>query len=102
MLSNDSLLYECIVVKERSLHPYNTRMGSTMKAQRKDKKIVKRNDAITNQAILESAVRLFVKRSYDGLGVREIAAEVGVTAMMVNHYVSPNQLLFAELGENRQ
>jgi AcrR family transcriptional regulator len=71
-----------------------------MKAQRTDKKIVKRNAAITKQAILESAVRLFVKHGYDGVGVREIAAEVGVTAMMVNHYFGSKERLFAEVVEN--
>lgn len=56
-----------------------------------------RNAAATRQAILESAVTAFTRRGYDGAGVREIAADAGVTAMLVNRYFGSKEELFAEV-----
>ncbi|MFI5712251.1 TetR/AcrR family transcriptional regulator [Kribbella sp. NPDC051620] len=56
-----------------------------------------RNAAATRQAILESAVTAFTKRGYDGVGVREIAADAGVTAMLVNRYFGSKEGLFTEV-----
>jgi AcrR family transcriptional regulator len=56
-----------------------------------------RNAAATREAILESARRAFVRAGYDGVGVREIAAGAGVTAMLVNRYFGSKEQLFAEV-----
>lgn len=58
-----------------------------------------RNAAATRQAILASAVAAFTRHGYDGVGVREIAAEAGVTAMLVNRYFGSKEGLFSEVVE---
>ncbi|MGZ5395564.1 MAG: TetR/AcrR family transcriptional regulator, partial [Mycobacterium sp.] len=40
----------------------------------------------TRDAILTSAIAAFARAGYDGVGLREIAGDAGVTAMMVNRY----------------
>ena len=54
-----------------------------------------RNAAATRIAILESARRAFARAGYDGAGVREIAADAGVTAMLINRYFGSKEQLFA-------
>ncbi|MEU4093661.1 TetR/AcrR family transcriptional regulator [Streptomyces sp. NPDC026673] len=56
-----------------------------------------RNAAATREAILSSAVEAFTRLGYDGVGVREIAKDAGVTAMMVNRYFGSKEQLFAEV-----
>lgn len=58
-----------------------------------------RNAAATREAILVSAIRHFAAAGYDGVGVREIAQDAGVTAMMVNRYFGSKEQLFAEAVE---
>jgi AcrR family transcriptional regulator len=58
-----------------------------------------RNAAATREAILQSAIRHFARSGYDGVGVREIAADAGVTAMLVNRYFGSKEQLFAEAVE---
>lgn len=58
-----------------------------------------RNAAATRDAILHSAIRHFARAGYDGVGVREIAADAGVTAMLVNRYFGSKEKLFAEAVE---
>jgi AcrR family transcriptional regulator len=55
-----------------------------------------RNAATTREAILKSARRAFAAHGYDGAGVREIAANAGVTAMLVNRYFGSKEQLFEE------
>ncbi|WP_186114916.1 TetR/AcrR family transcriptional regulator [Burkholderia gladioli] len=57
-----------------------------------------RKGAATRQAILESARAAFVKTGYDA-GVREIAENAGVTAMLVKHYFGSKEQLFEEVVE---
>jgi AcrR family transcriptional regulator len=57
----------------------------------------RRNAAATREAILLSARRAFARAGYDGAGLREIAAEAGVTAMLVNRYFGSKEGLFAEV-----
>jgi len=57
-----------------------------------------RNAAATREAILKSARAAFARAGYDGVGVREIAASAGVTAMMVNRYFGSKEKLFAEVS----
>ncbi|GAA4552337.1 TetR/AcrR family transcriptional regulator [Amycolatopsis samaneae] len=56
-----------------------------------------RNAAATRQAILDSAITAFTRHGYDGVGLREIAAEAGVTAILVNRYFGSKEALFAEV-----
>lgn len=58
-----------------------------------------RNAAATRAAILASARRAFARAGYDGAGVRDIAADAGVTAMLVNRYFGSKERLFAEVVE---
>lgn len=55
-----------------------------------------RNAAATRKAILDSAITAFTEHGYDGVGVREIARDAGVTAMLVNRYFGSKEKLFAE------
>jgi AcrR family transcriptional regulator len=56
-----------------------------------------RNAAATRAAILASARHAFAKAGYDGVGLREIAAGAGVTAMLVNRYFGSKEALFGEV-----
>ncbi|OXM46331.1 TetR/AcrR family transcriptional regulator [Amycolatopsis alba] len=56
-----------------------------------------RNAAATRQAILDSAITAFTRHGYDGVGLREIAAEAGVTAILINRYFGSKEALFAEV-----
>jgi AcrR family transcriptional regulator len=58
-----------------------------------------RNAAATREAILKSAIRNFARAGYDGVGLREIARDAGVTAMMVNRYFGSKEQLFTETVE---
>ncbi|MFJ4467917.1 TetR/AcrR family transcriptional regulator [Streptomyces sp. NPDC089424] len=58
-----------------------------------------RNAAATREAILRSATEAFSRHGYDGVGVREIAAAAGVTAMLVNRYFGSKEQLFTEVVE---
>ena len=58
-----------------------------------------RNAAATREAILDSAIRNFARAGYDGVGVREIAGDAGVTAMLVNRYFGSKEQLFIEAVE---
>jgi len=60
----------------------------------------RRNAADTRAAILASARKAFARAGYDGVGVREIAAGAGVTAMLVNRYFGSKAQLFAEVAED--
>jgi AcrR family transcriptional regulator len=55
-----------------------------------------RDATATREAILQSARRAFARRGYDGAGVREIAQDAGVTAMLVNRYFGSKERLFSE------
>ena len=58
-----------------------------------------RNAAATREAILRSAIQNFARAGYDGAGVRQIAHDAGVTAMLVNRYFGSKEGLFAEAVE---
>jgi AcrR family transcriptional regulator len=57
----------------------------------------KRDAAATREAILEAATRRFATQSYERAGAREIAADAGVTAALVNRYFGSKEALFAEV-----
>jgi AcrR family transcriptional regulator len=52
--------------------------------------------AATRQSILDSARQAFIDSGYD-VGVREIAENAGVTAMLVNRYFGSKEQLFEEV-----
>ncbi|WP_432520055.1 TetR family transcriptional regulator [Kineococcus sp. SYSU DK006] len=52
--------------------------------------------AATRAAILSAAREAFSERSYDDVGLREVAGRAGVTAAMVNRYFGTKQELFRE------
>jgi AcrR family transcriptional regulator len=56
-----------------------------------------RNAAKTRADILASALRAFARHGYDGVGVRDIARDAGVTAMLINRYFGSKEQLFAEV-----
>ncbi len=60
----------------------------------------RRDAAATRQAILEAATHRFATHSYERVGVREIAADAGVTAALVNRYFGSKEKLFAEVIEH--
>jgi AcrR family transcriptional regulator len=57
----------------------------------------KRNAVATRAAILEAAASHFATEGYENAGVREIAADAGVTAALVNRYFGSKEGLFAEV-----
>jgi AcrR family transcriptional regulator len=59
----------------------------------------RRDAAATRAAILEAATRRFATHGYERAGVREIAADAGVTAALVNRYFGSKEGLFAEVIE---
>ena len=54
-----------------------------------------RNAAQTKADILKAAQRLFSQRGYEHVGVRDIAAEVGINAALVIRYFGSKDQLFA-------
>jgi AcrR family transcriptional regulator len=59
----------------------------------------RRDAAATREAILEAATRRFATQGYEHAGVREIAADAGVTAALVNRYFGSKEGLFVEVIE---
>src|ERR1700733_5017213 len=60
----------------------------------------RRRDAdATRAAIFEAATRRFAYQGYEQSGVREIAADAGVDAAMVNRYFGSKDGLFTEVVE---
>jgi AcrR family transcriptional regulator len=57
----------------------------------------RRDAAATRSAILMAATRRFAAQGYEHAGVREIAADAGVTAALVNRYFGSKEGLFAEV-----
>ena len=57
----------------------------------------RRDAAATREAILEAATSRFAAEGYERAGVREIAADAGVTAALVNRYFGSKEGLFAEV-----
>lgn len=56
-----------------------------------------RSAAHTRERILHAARRHFSQHSYDRVGTRDIAAEAGVDAALVNRYFGGKERLFAEV-----
>lgn len=59
--------------------------------------------AATRQAMLDAAHHRFLKESYENVGLREIAGDVGVDVALVNRYFGSKEELFREvLGVGRK
>src|ERR1700730_3921626 len=58
-----------------------------------------RNASATREAILRAAVIAFSRSGYDAAGVREIARDAGVTAMLVHRYFGSKEGLFSAAVE---
>ena len=72
--------------------------GQEMPERRVSESPKRRRDAAdTREAILEAATRRFATHSYEHAGVREIAADAGVTAALVNRYFGSKEKLFDEV-----
>lgn len=71
-------------------------MSSSVRAPRP------RNSANTRAAILAAASRQFANEGYDHVGVRQIAAEVGVDPALVYRYFGSKEDLFREVLETLQ
>lgn len=56
-----------------------------------------RNAAATRSAILDAARRRFVTESYDDVGMRDVAGDVGVDAALVSRYFGSKEELFLEV-----
>ena len=59
-----------------------------------------RNAPQTRQRILDAARRCFSSKSYENVGLREIARESGVDAALVSRYFGSKDQLFAHVIEN--
>lgn len=59
-----------------------------------------RNAAQTRERILAAARARFSRHSYENVGTRDIAADAGVDAALVNRYFGGKENLFAEVIEN--
>lgn len=59
-----------------------------------------RNAAATRQAMLEAARSKFACESYENVGLREIAAEVGVDPALICRYFGSKEELFREVLDN--
>jgi AcrR family transcriptional regulator len=57
----------------------------------------KRNAQTTRAALLEAALVHFVREGYDGVSLRDIAADAGVDVSLVSRYFGGKQELFAEV-----
>jgi AcrR family transcriptional regulator len=58
----------------------------------------RRDAAATRAGIMQAARRRFSRPGYDHVGVREIAADAGVNAALVNRYFGSKEELFAEIA----
>lgn len=56
-----------------------------------------RDASVTRERILRAARRQFTELGYDQAGVRQIAAEAGVTAALINRYFGSKEGLFVEV-----
>jgi len=53
------------------------------------------------ETIIESAIKLFSSKGFEGTSVREIAADAGVNVAMINYYFGSKEKLFESVVECR-
>ncbi|WP_405783555.1 TetR/AcrR family transcriptional regulator [Streptomyces sp. NBC_00859] len=62
-----------------------------------------RKKAATRQKIADTALRLFLERGYDGVGIRDVAAEADVAVTtLFSHFASKEALVFEQDGDFEQ
>ncbi|WP_340681824.1 helix-turn-helix domain-containing protein [Amycolatopsis coloradensis] len=62
-----------------------------------------RKKAATRQKIADTALRLFLERGYDAVGIREVAAEADVAVTtLFSHFASKEALVFGQDAEFEQ
>ncbi|MFF1465626.1 TetR/AcrR family transcriptional regulator [Streptomyces sp. NPDC058330] len=62
-----------------------------------------RKKAATRQKIADTALRLFLERGYDAVGIREVAAEADVAVTtLFSHFASKEALVFEQDGDFEQ
>ena len=54
-----------------------------------------------SETIIESAIKLFSNKGFEGTSVRDIAAEAGVNVAMINYYFGSKEKLFEKVVEHR-
>lgn len=57
----------------------------------------KRDAVATKAAILHAATQRFAREGYEGVGLREIAADAGVDAALISRYFGGKEELFSEV-----
>jgi AcrR family transcriptional regulator len=73
-------------------------MTKALKEEKAGKKPL-RDASGTRMRILEAAQLRFCEQSYEQVGVREIAADAGIDAALINRYFGTKQDLFAEISK---
>lgn len=68
---------------------------ATARSPRRGRRAAQRDAALTRAAILAAAKIEFSRRSYDRVGVRDIAARAGINPALVNRYFGSKPGLFA-------
>ncbi|APZ99613.1 hypothetical protein BWQ93_14805 [Sphingopyxis sp. QXT-31] len=65
--------------------------------------IVKKRDAVaTRAAILAAAHQRFLRESYDGVGLRDIAGDAGVDVALISRYFGGKEGLFREVVADKE
>ncbi len=54
-----------------------------------------------SETIIESAIKLFSNKGFEGTSVRDIAAEAGVNVAMINYYFGSKEKLFEKVVEHK-
>lgn len=73
-------------------------MAKALKEEQAGKK-PPRDASGTRMRILEAAQLRFCEQSYEQVGVREIAADAGIDAALINRYFGTKEDLFAEISK---
>src|SRR5690348_7129302 len=53
------------------------------------------------EIIIESAIKLFSTKGFEGTSVRDIASDAGVNVAMINYYFGSKEKLFESVVEHR-
>src|ERR1700742_3098044 len=95
--------YKSTTVDFRRLRAMNRTNPVTMPSGRSGRsaKLPAQRDAdATRSRILEAAKRHFSQNSYEGVGVREIAADAAVDPALISRYFGSKEGLFHEIAEH--
>lgn len=65
----------------------------------KEKQAPESQEAEPKERIMEAAIRLFAQKGFNAVGVRELAAEAGVSLAMINYFYGSKKGLFKAILE---